>query len=73
MENKKENVIKNVWFMGNIEQPSEAGMMCTIKGGTLFTFIKNTWICGSGALCHITMIILVYSTAMKNSKLCINI
>ena len=37
-----------------MQQPSKAGMMCTIDGDTFFSFTKNTWIRDSGASCHIT-------------------
>ena len=53
MENKKENVKKEVWFTEDLKQPSETGMMCTINGDTCFSFTKNTWIGNSGASCHI--------------------
>ena len=54
MENKKENVKKKVRFMEDVKQPSEAGIMCTIIGVTFFSFMKNTWIGDSSAMCHIT-------------------
>ena len=54
MESKKENVKKNVWFMDDVKQSSEAGMMCTINGDMFCSFTKNTWIGDSGASCHIT-------------------
>ena len=38
----KENEKKKVQFMEDVKQPSEAGMMCTIDGNTIFSFMKNT-------------------------------
>ena len=35
-ENKKENSKKKVWFMEDIKQPLEAGLMCTINDDTCF-------------------------------------
>ena len=40
--------------MEDVKQPSGAGMLCTIDGGTFFSFTNNTWIGDSGASCHIT-------------------
>ena len=53
-ESKKECKKKKVWFMEDVKQPSEAGLICTIDGDTFFSFMKNTWIGDSGASCHIT-------------------
>ena len=54
-ENKiKENKKKKVWFMEDVKQTLEAGMMCTINGNTFFLFMKNTWIRDLEASCHIT-------------------
>ena len=50
----KENKKKKVWFMEDVEQPSEAGVMCTNDGNTFYSFTKNIWIRDSGASCHIT-------------------
>ena len=57
MENIKEYVLK-VQFTEDDKQPSKAGMICTIDGGTIngdtfFLVTKNTWIGDHGALCHI--------------------
>ena len=49
----KENEKKKVWFVEDVKQPSEAGMMCTIDGNT-FLFTKKTQMRDSGASCHIT-------------------
>ena len=35
-ESKQENKKKKVTFMEDVKQPSEAGMMCTIDGDTIF-------------------------------------
>ena len=55
-DSKKENNTekKKVWFVDNIKQPSEAGMMCTFDGNTFHSFTKNTWIVDSNVSCHIT-------------------
>ena len=53
-ENKKENAKKKVWFVEDVKQPSEVGMMCTIGGDALYSFMRNTWIGDSSASCHIT-------------------
>ena len=41
-ESTKECKNKKVLFAGDVKQPSEAGMMCTIDGDTFFLFTKNT-------------------------------
>ena len=51
---KKECKNKKVWFMEDLKQPSEAGMMWMIEDDTFFWFMENTWIRDSGASCHIT-------------------
>ena len=32
-ENKKEQVKRKVWLMGNVEIPTKTGMLCNINGG----------------------------------------
>ena len=54
MESKKENVKEKVWFVGDVKQPSEAGMMCTVDGNMFFSFTKNNQIGDSDVSCHIT-------------------
>ena len=64
MEIKKENVKMKVWFTEDVKQPLEAGMMCTIKGGTFHSFTNNRWIRDSGASYHITTMIPVCSMSL---------
>ena len=45
---------KKVEFVENVKMPMESVMLGTTERETFQMFIKNTWIGGSGALCHIT-------------------
>ena len=54
MESKKGRIKKKVWFVKDVKQFSQAGMMCTIDGDTFYSFTKHTWIGDLGASCHIT-------------------
>ena len=40
--------------MENVEESTEADVLCTIHGETFQLFTKNTWIDDSGNSCHIT-------------------
>ena len=53
-ENKEEYAKTKVWFMEDVKEPLKIGMMCTINGDTFYSFMRNTWIGGSGVSCHIT-------------------